>query len=150
MRRNPTPFTRGEIVRIARSWIGTPYHHQASVAGVGTDCLGLVRGIWRALYGAEPAPTPLYSRDWVEASNRETLLDAARQYLIAVRNGEMRPGDVLIFRFKHNLPAKHVAVLATEGSMIHAMEGAPVAEVSLVPWWRRRIAGVFSFPGVID
>ncbi len=27
--------------------------------------------------------------------------------------------------------------------MIHAMEGAPVCEVALSPWWRRRIAGAF-------
>ena len=46
---------RGRIVRLARSWIGTPYHHQASVRGVGTDCIGLVRGVWRA---TAPAPIP--------------------------------------------------------------------------------------------
>lgn len=145
-----TAISRQDIVRIARSWIGTPYHHQASARGVGTDCLGLVRGIWRALYGAEPASIPFYSRDWAEASNRETLLEVARQYLVAVASEDMRPGDVLIFRFQSDLPAKHVAVLASKKSMIHAMEGVAVAEVSLLPWWRRRIAGVFSFPGVID
>jgi hypothetical protein len=31
--------------------------------------------------------------------------------------------------------------------MIHAMEGGPAAEVPLSPWWRRRIAGAFAFPG---
>ena len=30
--------------------------------------------------------------------------------------------------------------------MIHAIEGAPVSEVTLSPWWRRHLAGVFSFP----
>ncbi len=32
--------TREDIVRAARGWIGTPYRHQASLKGVGTDCLG--------------------------------------------------------------------------------------------------------------
>jgi NlpC/P60 family putative phage cell wall peptidase len=41
--------TRETIVAAARSWFGTPYHHQASVKGVGSDCLGLIRGIWREL-----------------------------------------------------------------------------------------------------
>ena len=36
-----------EIVAAARSWIGTPYRHQASLKGVGCDCLGLVRGVGR-------------------------------------------------------------------------------------------------------
>ena len=36
------------ILAECRAWIGTPYRHQASVKGVGCDCLGLLRGIWRA------------------------------------------------------------------------------------------------------
>ena len=46
------------IVREARTWLGTPYLHQASVRGAGCDCLGLVRGVWRALYGREPEAVP--------------------------------------------------------------------------------------------
>ena len=40
-------------VEIARAWIGTPYVHQGSACRAGADCLGLVRGVWRGLYGAE-------------------------------------------------------------------------------------------------
>jgi NlpC/P60 family putative phage cell wall peptidase len=62
------------IVAEARSWIGTPYHHQASLKGVGCDCIGLVRGIWRAAIGPEPEAMPAYSRDWGEAAGAESLL----------------------------------------------------------------------------
>ena len=51
----------------------------ASADGVGCDCLGLVRGVWRELYGAEPKPVPAYTRDWAEATGAETLLAAARR-----------------------------------------------------------------------
>lgn len=148
MRGECCAVTRAEIVHLARSWIGTPYHHQASLAGVGTDCLGLVRGIWRAIYGREPAVLPAYTRDWAEASGRETLLIAARRHLVEVSKADAQPGDILLFRLRSSLPAKHVAVLATEATIIHAMEKAPVAEVALSNWWRRRIAAAFSFPGV--
>lgn len=141
---------RSEIVRVARTWIGTPYHHQASLAGVGTDCLGLVRGVWRTLYGCEPAALPSYTRDWAEASGRETLLEAARRHLIEKECTNAKLGDVLVFRLRPWFPAKHVAILAGRTTMIHAMEGAPVAEVAFAPWWRRRLAGVFSFPEVND
>jgi len=150
MPRRPLVVTRAEIVRLAREWIGTPYHHQASVAGVGADCLGLVRGIWREIYGREPTEVPGYTRDWSEASGRETLLDAARRHLVEKNVAQPKPGDALLFRLRPSLPAKHVAILATEATMIHAMERAPVAEVSLSSWWRRRTAAVFSFPGVSD
>ena len=42
---------RAEILSEARDWLGTPYRHQASLKGAGCDCLGLVRGVWRALEG---------------------------------------------------------------------------------------------------
>jgi hypothetical protein len=45
------PLTRPLIVAETRAWIGTPYRHQASLKGVGCDCLGLVRGVWRAVIG---------------------------------------------------------------------------------------------------
>jgi NlpC/P60 family putative phage cell wall peptidase len=54
---------RQTIIAEARAWIGTPYHHQAARKGVGCDCLGLVRGVWRATYGADPEHPPAYSRD---------------------------------------------------------------------------------------
>ncbi len=65
--------TRAAIVAEAWSWIGTPYRHQASLKGVGCDCLGLIRGVWRALYGPEPEALIAYTPDWAEAQGAETL-----------------------------------------------------------------------------
>ena len=140
-------IARGEIVRLARGWLGTPYHHQASVRGVGTDCLGLVRGIWRELYGTEAELPPPYSRDWAEGGGEETMLAAAARHLMAIVPDTAQAGDVVIFRLRDGKVAKHAAILTNEASMIHAIEGAPVAEVALSAWWRRRIAGAFRFPG---
>lgn len=141
-----TPERRAEIVRVLRTWLGTPYHHQASVKGVGTDCLGLVRGLYRELYGIEPEMPPPYSRDWAEASGLETMLMAAARHLRPVPISEAGAGDVLIFRLRPNTVAKHAGILATPSTMIHAMDGAAVAEVALSSWWRRRAAAAFSFP----
>ena len=93
-------ITRDAIVTEARRWIGTPYHHQASVIGVGADCLGLVRGVWRTLHGFEAEAPPAYSRDWAEASGAETLLAAAWRHLLPVPLAAMQPGHVLIFRIR--------------------------------------------------
>jgi NlpC/P60 family putative phage cell wall peptidase len=138
--------TREDIVRLARGWIGTPYHHQASLCGVGTDCIGLVRGIYRQLHGHEPQRMPAYSRDWGEAAGAETLLAAARRHLLAIDPACALPGDVLVFRYRATTVAKHAAILATASSMIHAVEGAPVCEVAYSAWWRRHLAGAFAFP----
>lgn len=136
------------VVRAARRWLGTPYHHQASVRGVGADCLGLVRGVWREIYGSDAEVPPPYSRDWAEAGGIETMLAAAGRHLRAIAADEAQAGDVLIFRLRQGTVAKHAAILTSETAMIHAMEGGPAAEVAVSPWWRRRIAGAFAFPGM--
>jgi NlpC/P60 family putative phage cell wall peptidase len=143
-------LTRDAIVAEARSWIGTTYRHQASLKGVGCDCLGLVRGVWRAVCGDEPEAVPAYSRDWAEAARCETLALAAGRHMIAVPGMQFRPGDVLLFRWRAGLVAKHAAIATAPDKMVHAHDGAAVTEVAIAPWWRRRLAFAFRFPGVID
>lgn len=143
-------LTRAAIIAEARAWIGTPYRHQASLKGVGCDCLGLVRGVWRACVGAEPERPPAYAPDWAEASGTETLQLAAARHLVAVAPDRFTGGDVLLFRWRDGLIAKHAAIATCDGTMIHAHDGAAVCEVALTPWWRRRLAYAFRFPGVID
>jgi NlpC/P60 family putative phage cell wall peptidase len=138
--------TPEQIIAEARSWIGTPYRHQASLKGVGCDCLGLVRGVWRAVLGDEPEKTSAYAPDWAEATGEERLAAAARRHLIEVIPIGAQPGDVLLFRWRQHLPAKHAAILTAPDRMIHAHDGAAVAEVHFVPFWRRRLAFAFRFP----
>lgn len=133
-------------VAIARGWIGTPYHHQASLKGIGCDCLGLVRGIYRELYGRDVEAAANYSRDWAEASGIETMLQGAEKHLVAIDRAELAAGDIVVYRLRPGTVAKHAAVLASSSTMIHATEGGPVSEVALSSWWRRRIAGAFRFP----
>ena len=146
------PYTRAALVAEAREWLGTPYRHQASLKGVGTDCLGLVRGVWRAFHGAEPEQLPAYTPDWAEAGGTEQLAMAGRAHLVAGDPAEALPGDVLLFRFSPDSPAKHAGILSTgtaeAGLFIHAYEAGCVIETRLVPWWRRRLAFVFRFPDV--
>jgi NlpC/P60 family putative phage cell wall peptidase len=139
-------MTNPEIIRAARSWIGTPYHHQASAKGIGCDCLGLVRGVWREVYGSDPETPPAYSPDWAEAQGRETMLEAARRHMTQVAKDEACPGDMLVFRLRKGAIAKHAAIISGKHKMIHAIEGAPVSEVHLGRWWGRHIAAVFRFP----
>ena len=146
--------TRAAILAHARTWLGTPYHHQASRLGAGTDCVGLIRGVYRTLYGREAQAMPGYSRDWAEATGEETLIDSARTHLIEIAPSLAAPADVLVFRYRPRMVAKHTGILAAtpagDLTLVHALEGAPVSEVPFSDWWRRRIAAAFSFPGITD
>mgnify|MGYP000707550034 CR=1 FL=1 len=137
---------RTQIIYEARAWIGTPYRHQASARGAGCDCLGLVRGVWRAVIGAEPEIAHAYTPDWAERGGRETLHAAAHRHLVPVTDAQ--PGDVLLFRMRDGVPMKHAAILSAPDHIIHAYWGRAVVESALVPFWRARIAAAFAFPGV--
>ena len=103
---------RADIVALARGRLGTPYHHQASLKGVGCDCLGLVRGVYAEACGQPAETPPPYSRDWAEASARETMIEAACRHMTPIDPGAAEPGDVLIFRLRPGAMAKHCAIIS--------------------------------------
>ncbi|WP_432449818.1 NlpC/P60 family protein [Aliiroseovarius marinus] len=141
--------TSKDIVAEARSWIGTPYVHQASCKGAGCDCLGLVRGIWRALFGAEPERPPAYTADWSEPSRDEVLWRAAKRHLCEKPYAAAHVGDVILFRMADGAVAKHLGILTNVGanaSFIHAYSGHGVVENALSDPWANRIVACFSFP----
>jgi NlpC/P60 family putative phage cell wall peptidase len=134
------------VVHEARSWIDTPYLHQGALKHAGADCLGLIRGVYRAIYASDPETPPPYSPDWAEASGDEAMAAAARRHLMAIGLDELAAGDVALFRWRDGHPAKHAAIIVSPATMIHAQSGAAVCEVSLCRWWRRRLAFAFRFP----
>jgi NlpC/P60 family putative phage cell wall peptidase len=151
-------------IAAARSWIGTPYIHQASLKHIGCDCLGLLRGIWRELHGDEPQSIPPYSGDWAETSGEETLANALRIHLHEIEKQTIAPGDIAVFRMLPHMPAKHCGVIAPYPppergrsicaadrvgkepnmlSLIHARQNHRVSEEPLTQSWRRKLAYAF-------
>ncbi|MEM7732709.1 MAG: NlpC/P60 family protein [Pseudomonadota bacterium] len=137
------------VVRAARGWIGTPYRHQGSRKGAGADCLGLVRGVWRDVLGAEPEAVPAYTMDWSEPQAVEELWQAAIRHFLPKQLEDETPGDLLLFRMCDGAVAKHVGIagdVGTQASFIHAYSCHAVVESPLSTPWRRRIVARFAFP----
>lgn len=134
---------RARAVLEALRWLGTPYCHQASARGKGADCLGLVRGVYRALGGCEPARMPPYPRRLLPGHG-EPLLLAARAFLEPV--DAPQSGDVLLFRMRRSHPVSHCGILVSAGRFIHAFEGREVLTTALSPPWKAKITSAFAFP----
>ncbi len=134
------------VIAAAREWLGTPYHDQASLRGVGTDCLGLARGIWRDVVGPEPTVIPPYTRDWGEVGDREVMATTAVEWMPQVPLSEMAPGDLIMFRMRRGAIAKHCGILVSDIRFIHAYDRLGVVEDNLNAGWRRRIAYAFRYP----
>lgn len=136
----------GEVLSEAERWIGTPYRHGASTLGVSCDCLGLVRGVWRSLYGCEPEAPGIYAPDWAEVSTGDPMLEAASRHMIQRDSSVPMPGDLVVFRWRAGVAAKHLGIMAQDNRFIHAYQGHSVMASALVPQWRNRIAEIFIFP----
>jgi putative phage cell wall peptidase, NlpC/P60 family len=134
-----------DIVAIARSWIGTPYVHQASVKGAGCDCLGLLRGVWREFNGEEAEDIPPYLPDW-NVPGGETLRDGLARHLSPIALAAIAPGDVVLFRMVPRASARHCAIVGERDgvlTLIHARQNKRVGEEPLSPFWRAKLAYAF-------
>jgi NlpC/P60 family putative phage cell wall peptidase len=139
-----------EIVTLARSWIGTPYHNMAAVKGRGCDCLGMLRGVYAEITG-KLISTPNYrGRPPKASTGRETMLDAAREYLVEVPKEMRGPAIVLVFRIHPKLAAWHCGIMTTDTDMVHSHSGREVYEVTLGEQWEPKVAAAFKFPQVED
>jgi len=137
------------VVAEAQSWIGTPYVHQATFKGRGCDCLGLIRGVWRATVGKEPSDVPTYTPDWSEPGGQEQLMAAASLWLDDASDAPWEAGQVLLFRMRGGAVAKHLGILSNAGAeprFIHAYSAHGVIESPLSEPWRRKVVARYAFP----
>lgn len=139
-----------DIVTLARSWIGTPYHNMAAVRGRGCDCLGLLRGLHAEMTGELIAPPKYRGRPPRASLGQETMLEAAKKYLVEVPPETRGPGVVLVFRTHPKLAAWHCGIMTNETDMVHSHSGREVYEVTLGERWEPKVVGAFKFPGVED
>jgi NlpC/P60 family putative phage cell wall peptidase len=133
------------VVSAARAWLGTPYRHQAATLGAGCDCLGLLRGVWLTLYGAEPMAVPPYRADMRDPAHAGAL-GAAAELLLVPAEGAPAAGQVVLFRLSGMAEAKHCGILVGPQRFIHAQERLGVVEANLTEAWARRVRGRFLFP----
>lgn len=129
------------VVAAARGWLGTPWHHQGRLKGVGVDCVGLVIGVARELglsavdvtgYPRRPGPTD--------------VLNGCRAHMTPVM--EPMPGDVLAFAIDGQV--QHLAI-ASDIGMIHALAAMRrVVEHRLGDVWQARLTAAFRLPGVVS
>ena len=142
--------TRAEVVRVARTYIGTPFQHMARAPGLGMDCSGLLICVGREL-GLVPAdfdvppytPTP-------DGRSMTAWCDAQMQ---RIDRAAMQPGDAILL-VVDALP-QHLGILGDylHGglSIIHAANNASpprVIETRLMFSRAQRFVAAYVLPGV--
>lgn len=131
---------REVLIAQIRLWIGTPFVKEASLRGVGTDCAGLIHGVWR-----DEFPT-----SYPQRSGRETSIETAAATLLLTQPLIPTPTDIILFAPELGEPATHAGFLtdATPNAarFVHAHWGQGVVESRFGAWWAARLVGVYSFP----
>jgi cell wall-associated NlpC family hydrolase len=142
-------MTRQQIINEARSYLGTPFHIQGRMKGVGVDCVGLVVGLCQA-FNVPHEDCKTYDHNGKGAD----LLSYLRKSLI--ETDAIESGNVLAFWIrKADLPC-HCGIYVKgnnyqQDTIIHTHNGiGKVCEHRLSGEWARRIVASFKLPGVED
>lgn len=116
--------SRAAVVREARSWIGTPYHHAADVKGLkgGVDCAMLLVRIYCDLGLVDPFDPRPYTRDWFLHRSEERYLSFLLARSIEVR--EPGIGDIMLFRMGRCYGHGGVVSATAPLAIIHAFANA--------------------------
>ena len=140
--------SRDDVVREARSWLGTPWVHQHSERGIATDCAGLVVGVARRL-GLVDEGFRLHGYTRAPDGSMTSICD---QHMQRIGRDEMAPGDVVVMRVD-KLP-QHLGIVAPyiHGGLaiIHASNTGTkrVVEHRLMFGPRLRFVAAYRLPGV--
>ena len=135
-------MNREAFIEAARFCIGTPFHHQGRMAGMGLDCIGLVIHALAAVgvnvqdntqYGRQPDAQALH--DALLAHGFVRCADCYDEQAV-------QAGDIALFRF-HGA-AEHVGILSSKDSIIHAFAPArKVVETEMGTTWQTRCLGLY-------
>jgi cell wall-associated NlpC family hydrolase len=117
-------FQRRGIVDEARSWVGTPYHQQGDIKGIGVDCGMLLVRVFVDTGLCEPFDPRPYADDWYLHRTEERYLGFIFDRAKEVTNP--LPGDVMVFRYGRCYAHGGVVTDASPLTIVHAFQPALV------------------------
>ena len=138
--------TRKTILKHARTWVGTPYQHQAKCKGVGVDCAMLIAGVAEdCKIDIDYDFVPNYSKQW-HLHNREEklkgiLLDVG---FIEIPLEDAKAGDVL--GFKYGRVMSHIGIKAPNDKIIQAHGQLKMVTEANYDDMKNNLVTAFTFP----
>jgi cell wall-associated NlpC family hydrolase len=113
-----TTAQRTNIVRAAKDWLGTPYHHHACVKRAGADCAMFPLAVYQecGVLPREYTP-PQYSVQWHLHRSEELYLKEIKKFVLEIGSSP-QPADFIVFRFGRTY--SHGAIVVEWPIVIHA------------------------------
>jgi len=137
---------RKQIVEEARTYLGTPFHHQGRLKGIGVDCIGLLIGVGKKL--------GLITYDYIAYSRYPdgvTLRREISREFIEINIRDVKVGDIWLYWLdKKSKAPQHVGIITDYGFVHTYADVGKVVEHRLTKAWKKRIVAAFRYPGVGD
>lgn len=137
---------RDEVIRIARAWLGTPYHHQASVKGVGADCIGFLKGVALEAGLITPETAATIPVDYSRQQSGGRMRHILGNLLITVPVTDVLPADVFLLRIAGE--EQHIGMYTDLGIIHCHSDVRGVAEQRLDSVMRKMISRAYRFRGI--
>ena len=143
--------TRADVMRVARSYIGTPFHHMGRLPGVGMDCSGLLICVGRELgLVASDFDVPAYT----PTPDGHSMVEWCDANMTRISQAEMKPGDAILLVVDQH--PQHLGILGDYPhgglSIIHAANNASpprVIETRLMLSRTQRFVAAYRLPGIV-
>jgi NlpC/P60 family putative phage cell wall peptidase len=107
---------RAAVLAEAKSWIGTPYHHQARVKGAGVDCLLFLAEVYERAGIIEHVEVPFYRADFMQHRDEERYLEGVLAHGHEVATP--LPADVVLYKWGRVFA--HAGIVIAWPQIIHA------------------------------
>lgn len=127
---------RDKVVAEVRSWVRTPYHHDAKVKGAGVDCAQVILQTFINVGIIDPVDISGYTHDWHLHRNEEAYLAVVESYLDPLVDEEFSfndrpdfvagPGDVVVWRVGRTF--SHGAIVTDWPRIVHSYYPARMVE----------------------
>ncbi len=113
-----TAAQRSDIVRAAKEWLGTPYHHHARVKHAGADCAMFPLAVYQEcdVLPRDYKP-PQYSVQWHLHRSEELYLKELENFVVEI-DTPPQPADFIVFRFGRTY--SHGAIVVEWPIVIHS------------------------------
>ena len=112
---------RERLISVARTWIGTPFHDQQGLKGVGVDCAHLLACVAIETGIVEPFTIEPYSPQFMLHSGDEKFVGYVERFAHEITEAEVQPADIVLYRIGRSFA--HGAIIVEWPRMVvHAFK----------------------------
>lgn len=112
---------RAHVLAVARTWIGTPFHDNAGVKGVGVDCAHLLAAVAVEAGLIAPFAIEHYSPQFMLHRDAPLFESYVRRFAHEIDAASVKPADIVLYKVGRSF-AHGAFVVDWPSAVIHAFK----------------------------